>query len=339
MVLMKLVEEFLERGKLLSPGIVEELKQMEEGELETLFDDEDLVIGEDSLKKLRVPKPDIVRFEEREGDEIHVSDFTEFYLNRFEFLKEEVKKRLDGEDISSINNLSSGTSSIIGMVRKVEDGEIIVEDKTGELKLKTDERFLEDEVVGVKGNVIKNKEAAMDPRKIIYPDVPLGKEVRTLEEDLVALFVSDINDDVKKFIEDRKPDYVFCASELDGETDRAVHISSEPGELSDVDPVRCRLGDIMVLVHNGRSVDKAEDKLDVDRKDAMVSLLKKRHLDPVEMHSLRDRYFLREVPDIVHVSGKEKVATNYKGVTLLSTTEDEAFTVNLRTREFKEVKP
>lgn len=335
MVLMKVVKEFLQKGKLLSPDIVDEVGGLEDGEREELIKESALVVGKRELDKLKKPGIKIVREDEEDRDEIHVSDFTEFYLNRFEFLKKEVKGRLDDENISSINSLSSGPSSVIGMVRDLRDGETVVEDKTGELVLKTNETFVEDEVVGVKGRVIKNEDVVMDPKKVVRPDIPLGKEVRSLDEELTALFVSDAEGS-KKVIEEEEPDYVFCASELDGDRD-IVHISDEPGELSDPDPVRCMLGEMLILLHTGDSVDKIQDKLDLDRRDAMVALMKRRHLDPQEMHSLNDRYLLKNVPDIVHVSGEEKVMTNYKGVTLLSSTDDTAFLVNLGTREVEEV--
>lgn len=334
---MNLVEDFLKKGKLLSPEVVEEVDNLEVDEGEKLVETEEIVITSQDVKKLKVPEPEIIHHEGVVKDEVHISELTEFYLDRFEFLKGEVKDRLDGANISSIKNLSSGKSSVIGMVREVEDGELLLEDKTGELTLKTEERFLEDEVIGVKGEVIKNKDAVMSPSKIIHPDVPIQKKVGTLDQELTALFVSEINKDVKEYLSETGPDYIFCASDNIGGREDVVHISDEPGELSDIDPVRCKLGDLHILLHDGEALEKAERELGVERKKALTSLLKKRHLDPVEMHSLKDRYLIEKVPDIVHVSGNGSVMTNYKGVTLLSTTENKGFLVNLKTREVDDV--
>ncbi|GEM_PF-1422516 len=337
MVLMSLVEDFLEKGKLLSPEVLEELDSLDDNLLKKLIENTDLVITKNDVKKLIIPKPKVVHLEYEKGGEVHISEFTQFYLDRFEFLKNEVKNRLDGANISSINNLSSGKSSVIGMVRKTGDGEVILEDKTGELTLKTDNGFINDEVVGVKGDVIKNKEVVMSPKKIVYPDVPIRKNVATLDKDLSALFVSKIDKDTKKRLGEIDPDYIFCTSDTDVEEMDIVHISDEPGELCDIDPLRCNIDDIRILVHNGESVKKAKDELNLGTKETLTALLKKRHLDPVEMHSLKDRYLIKEVPDIIHVSGEENTVTNYKGVTLISTNDKTAYLVNLKTREVEEV--
>ncbi len=333
---MKAVEDFLEKGKLLSPEVVEEIGSLGDEELEKVLEGSDLVITKKDIESLKVPEPEIVHHDEASSDEVHISDLTEFYLDRFEFLKEEVKKRLDDANISSINNLSSGKTSVIGMVRKVDDGSVLLEDKTGELTLKTEEKFLEDEVVGVKGEVIVNEDVVMSPDKIINPDVPIRRQVPTLDQDLTALFVSEINQDVKERLKEIDPDYIFCASQRTGGK-KVVHISEEGEGLSDIDPVRCDLGNLHILVHDGEALKKAERDLDIDTKEALVALLKKRHLDPVEMHSLQDRYLIRKVPDILHARGNEAVMTNYKGVTLVSTTDEKAFLVDLKTREVDEV--
>lgn len=333
---MKAVEDFLEKGKLLSPEVVEEISSLGDEELEKVLEGSDLVITKKDIESLKVPEPEIVHHDEASSDEVHISDLTEFYLDRFEFLKEEVKKRLDDANISSINNLSSGKTSVIGMVRKVDDGSVLLEDKTGELTLKTEEKFLEDEVVGVKGEVIVNEDVVMSPDKIINPDVPIRRQVPTLDQDLTALFVSEINQDVKERLKEIDPDYIFCASQRTGGK-KVVHISEEGEGLSDIDPVRCDLGNLHILVHDGEALKKAERDLDIDTKEALVALLKKRHLDPVEMHSLQDRYLIRKVPDILHARGNEAVMTNYKGVTLVSTTDEKAFLVDLKTREVDEV--
>ncbi len=335
MVLMTTVEDFLERGKLLSPDVVEDIDSLDDEAKEKLFEKDGLVIRRKDFEDVNRPKPRIVVNNHEGREELHVSDFTEFYLERFEFLKDEVRNRLDGEEISSINNVSSGKTSVIGMVRKVDDGKVLLEDKTGELILKTDKKFLEDEVVGVKGRVIRNEDVTMSPEKIIYPDVPLSKEVRTLDDDLKALFVSEVNEKIENLVEEKEIDYVFSTSK--DSPDNVVHISNEAGELSDIDPVRCDLGELRILIHNGDSVKKAEDSLDLDRREALISILKRRHLDPIEMHSLNDRYLLRKVPDIVHVSDDEGISVNYKGVTLVSTTENRAYIINLKTRDVEEV--
>ena len=337
---MSSVEELLEEGKLISPEVKEEIDSLNDDVIQTLLDSNSMVIGKDELRELSIPRPEVMKEDEEVKEEIHVSDFTEFYLERFKFLKNEIKERMDKENTSSINRVSSGKASIIGMVRQCEDDEIIVEDNTGKITVRTSEKFLEDEVIGVKGEVIKNDEVVMSPDKIFYPDVPLGKEVKSLDQDLSALFVTEITEDVMEKIEEIEPEYVFSVSEVKNPGSIPAHvvcISPEETENSSKDPLRCDLGSLRILMHDGSSVEKAQSELERGMRETLIFLLKRRHLNPIEMHSLRDRYLLKEVPDILHTKGDENVAANYKGVTLLSTTEEEGFLVNLETREVEEL--
>lgn len=343
MVLMEKIEKFLDRGKLIHPTLYKEIENLEEGEIEKLLESESLVLSKEDLKRINLPKPKIVEREEEGREHVHVSDFTQFYLERFNFLKKEIQEKLEGNSISSINKLSSGEAAVIGMVREISDGEVTLEDNTGHILLETEERFLEDEVVGVKGDVIVNEEARMCPEKIIYPDVPLGKEVNKTEEDLSALFLSEIDKKSQEVVEDRSPEYLFLSKKM--EKEKSVNVPTvgisesgwESGNLkTGKDPVRVKLGNLKILVHDGSAVKKAKEKLNVDQTKALISLLQKRHLNPSQMHSLEDRYLLEEVPDIIHVNGEGGMA-NYKGVTLLSTSPEKGFEVNLKTREVEEI--
>lgn len=341
---MDKLEKFLDRGKLIHPNLYEEMGSLGEEEIEKLLESNSLVISKEDLKRINLPKPKIILQEREEREHVHVSDFTQFYLERFNFLKEEIQKKLEKGNISSINKLSSGKAAVIGMVRKVSDEEVILEDNTGRAVLETQDKFLEDEVVGVKGDVIVNEEARMHPEKIIYPDAPLGKEVNKTEKDLSALFLSKIDEKSRRIIEEREPEYIFLSKKVErsGEEIRvpAVGISDEGWEEGNLktgeDPVHVKLENLKILLHDGSAVNKAKEKLNVNQTKAMISLLQKRHLNPPEMHSLKDRYLLKEVPDIIHVNGDTAMA-NYKGVTLLSTSPEKGYEVNLKTREIEEV--
>lgn len=343
MVLMEKIEKFLDRGKLIHPTLYEKIENLEEGEIEKLLESNSLVLSKEDLKRINIPQPKIITQEKEEEEHVHVSDFTQFYLERFNFLKEEIEDKMERESISSINKLSSGEAAVIGMVREASEEEVVLEDNTGRILLETEERFLEDEVVGAKGDVIVNEEVRMRPQKIVYPDVPLGKEVNKTEEDLSALFLSEIDKRSQEVVEDRSPEYLFLSKKM--EEEKSVNIptvgisdsSWESGNLkTGEDPVQVRLGNLRILVHDGSVVKKAKEKLNVDQTKALISLLQKRHLNPSQMHSLEDRYLLEEVPDIIHVNGEEGMA-NYKGVTLLSTSPEKGYEVNLKTREVEEI--
>ncbi|MFP4045829.1 MAG: hypothetical protein ACLFS3_02105 [Candidatus Aenigmatarchaeota archaeon] len=341
---MSLVKRFLDRGKLIHPDLYGMIKDWDGGEerIRDLFQADSLVLTKMDLKNVEIPRPKVINVEEKRHGKVHVSDFTEFYHQRFDFLKNEVKDKLDVEEITSIDRLNSGEASVIGMVRDVNE-EVILEDKTGKLHLKTKENLLEDEVIGVKGDVMRNgDEVRMIAKKIFYPDVPLRKEVNKMDQNLKGLFVSDLREDMMDKVGDMNVDYIFVTGELDVVPKKIPVISlskkhkHDENVISGEDPLWLELGGLRILLHDGKVVDKMKNKLGADQTKTMISLLKKRHLKPYEMHSLEDKYFLKEIPDIIHIRGEAAMA-NYKGVTLLSSSQDTAYLVNFKTREMEEV--
>lgn len=346
MVLMKTVEDFLEKGKLVSPDLYEELENLNDEDIESLIDSQSLVLSREDMEALKIPEPKIIERDENGKGSAHVSDFTQFYLKRFNFLKGKIEEKLEDGEISSVDKLSSGSAVVIGMVREVGDSGTVLEDNTGQLTLQTDERFLEDEVIGVKGEVIMNDEPKMSPKKIVYPDVPLGKEVKTTEEEFTALFASSITQDLEEKIEELKPNYLFLSEEVEDFPEApteayVVGISENKGKDGntklDRDPVWVKIDGLTLFLHSGKAVNQSKRKLGTTQNETLLTLLKKRHFYPSNIHSLNDRYLLEEIPDIVHVHGEEGSMANYKGVTLLSTTEDQAYLLNLKTREAEEV--
>lgn len=339
---MDKIERFLEKGKLLDPELYNELKEMEEGGLvDELIESENLVLKKSDLRRARIPEPEIETGNEETKDHLFISDFTDFYLQRFEFLKGEIENKLD-ETTTTINR-ADGASSVVGMVRKVEDGDVVLEDKTGKIVLKTDRKFLKDEVVGVEGEVISNDGKRMAPDRFFFPGIPLGKEVNTTDQELRGLLVSDVSGLDEGKVRELGVDYVFVAGEPETKVDlgtTVVHLSQdhtkEQNTIKATDPARVKVGPISLLIHSGDAVDNAMEKLDAEQEEAMRSLLEKRHLNPSKRFHHRDPLLLDEVPDIVHVSG-DPTMLNYKGVTFLSTSKGRGFVVNFRTRDTEEV--
>lgn len=335
------VEDFLEKGKLLSPGVYEKLEDLGEEQREKLLGSDSLVLTENDINMVNIPAPKIEsRVDPNRDGHVFISDFTDFYLERFEFLEDEIEAKMD-ENTTTVNK-ADGSSSVVGMVRKVEEDRIVVEDKTGKLFVNTDNKFLKDEVVGVKGEVITNDEKTMDPEDFIYPDIPLNKDVKETEKELKGLFVSDISELDEDLIEELDVDYIFVAGETEdidlGTTVISLSNSYEENvdTVSGKDPLRASIGPINIMLHSGEAVEVAKEKLDLDFKRTAIELLKKRHLHPSKNPGLEDLYLLKQVPDIIHVDGDHDMV-NYKGTTFISTSDEAGYVVNFKTREVEEV--
>ncbi|MFB6217297.1 MAG: hypothetical protein ABEJ72_10110 [Candidatus Aenigmatarchaeota archaeon] len=338
---MNSVEDFLEKGKLLSPEVYSRLKDMEEEEIDRLMDSDSLVLRDEDIRRASIPAPEV---EKRTGmnrdGHLFISDFTDFYLQRFEFLKQEIEEKMDGT--TTTINKADGSSSVVGMIRRNGEDETVLEDKTGKLTVRTDEKFLADEVVGIKGRVITNDEKVMDPETFFFPDIPLNKDINQTEQDLKALFVSDLSEVDRERVEGLDVDYVFVAGNV-GKNDLGTTVISlsdtyeqRTDTLKGKDPLRVSVGSIDVMVHSGEAIEEAKQTLELDERRAAIELLKKRHLYPTKSPGLEDVYLLEEVPDIVHMDGEGSMV-NYKGTTFVSTSDDTGYVIDLSSREVEEV--
>lgn len=341
---MKDIKEIIDKEKLIHPDLVDVLDDVSEDELEELLQLDVLVLKKEHLDRIRLPDIEYSKLDTVEGNELHVSDFTELYLDRYNYLREIILDKLKNNNISSIDNLDSGKYSVVGMVRKVKKDKVIVEDSTGRLNLKTDKEFIRDEVVGVTGNVIRNEdEIVMQVDKVVYPDVPLRKKVNKTDMELTGLFVTKVDSRVLDVIENKDLDYVFAIQDSEDLHDLDVSAVvlgenyNEQGNVKTVkDMTRLNLESIKIIIHNGKEVKKVKERMDYSQVEVMLKLLKRRHLNPQRLGRYKDKYLLEEVPDIIHMKGEDTMA-NYKGVTLISTGEDKGFIIDFHTRDIEEI--
>jgi len=141
-----------------------------------------------------------------------VQDFVNFYKNKLDFYKRLLKGRLNPISIRNVLNLKENTEvSIIGrvfeIVKRDNYASLVLEDTTGRVivKLFPDtpaweklKMMVPDDIVGVQGIVGKN--ASIIAKDIIYPDIPT-KQIKRANDDVYALFITDIHVGSKYFLE------------------------------------------------------------------------------------------------------------------------------------------
>lgn len=147
----------------------------------------------------------------------NINNFVKIFNNRYEVLSKILKSR---QSLSSANlikiikNYSFSEGSIIGMVnskKETKNGHILIEleDPSGisnalilnnneDLKNVSNE-IVSDEIIGLKGKYGKD---LFIVNEIIFPDVPINREIRKSPDPVVAVLISDLHIGSLKFLDD-----------------------------------------------------------------------------------------------------------------------------------------
>ena len=242
----ELVEEFLEKGYLVSPEFIEGIdgsfdKEKFLNELSRIDGKKPLILNK-NLEKLmpqeKKQNPEAVskvfdkELSEKEGEtqniikivdeyqkdekKREIQDFVKYFKHRYNFLKDILQERLELRNPISINRLSNKNKgeklSIIGLVvdkRVTKNGNmtITIEDPTGAttILVKKDKQevyelaknLVLDEVIGVNGSYGEN---ILFANHILSPDIPLTKELKKVNDEVYAAFISDIHVGSKMFL-------------------------------------------------------------------------------------------------------------------------------------------
>ncbi len=278
----------------------------------------------------------------------------EFVVGSYTKLYEIMKKILENKmpsDLISINRVQKQKNfSLIIMVREIDfdNNTIVAEDPTGEILLKADKKIIsnikEDDILGVvcgcMGDIPQIK-------KIIWPDIPLKRDVKKASDAIKCLFISGLDftnanfkkNSYDKFIDWLSKNYkeliIFilppCFLE-DALLNKYLKIIMSPTSIKTLTTqkskiLNCNAGlvsisNITFLVADDNVLKKyafaCNPKSETTSKshiDTMVSILKRRVIQ-----SGKDFLVLDPLPDIFVTTTKNKPAfLNYKGTTLIST--------------------
>lgn len=141
-----------------------------------------------------------------------VEDFVQYFNDRYFRMKDLLSKRMELKDavsLETIDEYKGDSISTIAMVSdkyKTDSGKWIVyiEDPSDRTKALVDEdegdRIVEDEVIGIVGNVGDDIIFADD---IVRPDVPISRDVKETEEEVHAAFLSDLHIGSSDFLKDK----------------------------------------------------------------------------------------------------------------------------------------
>jgi DNA polymerase II small subunit/DNA polymerase delta subunit B len=310
------------------------------------------------------------------GKTFMVEDITKYFAGRYENLRKYFAGRLELVNLISINKMTAKTKtfSLIVMVKEKADKSLLAEDSTGETMVRAENEMLDqivaDEVIGI---VCEREGDIVVAKKIIFPDIPLRRDIIRTEKDVCIFFISnmflDQIDNSKKILDrissiSRDKLYVFVLGNVSSKKeDITTFFDSLPKDAykiflkGDTDPdmevgdtsLSCQAALVkiensaVVLICNGKIFSEYKKIWkDQTSENVMLSLLKKRHLNPTFDFSKKisdeDTHIIDTVPDIfVSSNFGNPGIINYKGTTIVANgsfvLEPIYWLINLKTRE------
>ncbi len=236
---MNVVEFFAEKGYLLEPEFLEKLPEdFDKEELLEYLEGKDVIVVDDELlksfieesgKEKKIEEKEIIEekviekneiivtsFDER-SKKIEVGDFVSYFKSRYNALKEILQTRMELKEAVSINRVRDKNNEkicLIGIVNekrttKNENVLLELEDLSGKISVLINKNKFElfnlskelvlDEVIGIVGNVSDN---FVFVDELFFPDVPVTKELKKLNKEEYAVFISDLHVGGKDFLKE-----------------------------------------------------------------------------------------------------------------------------------------
>lgn len=280
-------------------------------------------------------------------EEISIENILQILNERYQKISNLLSKRIELTNLTSINKISDKLKkfSIIGIIREKDctKNSIVIEDLTGEIELKSEElNFLvEDEIVGI---VCERIGEEFHGKKIIFPDIPIYRELKTSKSDIRAIFVcykylEKLGEKFEKFVSyfNEKPTVMFCFDAKEELTEKFPLVYSFSAGKKVEDPCLIEINGIKIFFSNGNFLESYEKDFNVGRIETLIQLIKKRHLNPKISANLEEIFYLDPIPDIIAVKGNETGFKNYKGITIISCFSDSFISVDLKTRNVSKI--
>jgi DNA polymerase II small subunit len=240
----------LEKKNILNNKIDNQVeKKLEDEKTEKVFYEEDKInktsIIFDKKTKKTISCVKILNDYEEPYKKRDISDFVQYFKNRYKKIENLLLQRSEMINLLSINKIISKKEkesvSFIGLVydkQTTKNGHIIleVEDLTGRIKVickkqdnnieffKEIEDIVLDEVIGIIGLNMpsdnKSQNNVIFLTDLIFPDIPNTKELKKANEEVYAIFLSDIHIGSTYFMEN---EFLKFISWLRGETGNPEH--------------------------------------------------------------------------------------------------------------------
>lgn len=221
----EIIDIFLKKGVLLSPELLDEIKDVEQipGVIHTLESGKKYGAVTSPLTGLTGISSDkecvkIISSYKEEPKKRDPQDFVDYFNNRYKGLEKILKQRIELSNTTSISKVAAkkdkGTVSIIGIVGSkqiTKNGNLLItlEDPTGIIKVVLNKNkpalfneakdIVLDEVIGIIG---ANSENIIFANNVIWPDTPTNKDLKKSAEENYALFLSDLHVGSSKFLQE-----------------------------------------------------------------------------------------------------------------------------------------
>ncbi len=192
-----------------------------------------------STKKTQFLVKPIFSYNNLQTKKREIQDFVSHFNSRFRTIEAMISKRAELVNLMSIQRLNAkkerDTVSIIGMVyskqyTKNKNLILELEDPTGNIKVLVNHNKPElfeqakdivlDEVIGIIG---QNGDKILFSNNIVWPDVPLTKELKKCNDEVYAVFLSDLHVGSSNFLEKEVGKFIrWINAEAGSESQRAV---------------------------------------------------------------------------------------------------------------------
>ena len=171
---MNYLKQLIGLGVLVEPNVANDLNKLENQDFEKMVDfvrtEKPLVLSREVLEKFLKKSEFRIIKNFNTVKKYEIQDYVTMLNNRYNSLQDILIKKVELQNVMSINKAKVGNISIIGMIKEMND-KIEIEDPTGTLQLSIENNNLsKDDVIAVTGNITNGTIVA---EKIIYPDVPL----------------------------------------------------------------------------------------------------------------------------------------------------------------------
>lgn len=349
----EILRAFLQRGM-----------QIDKISLEILTKNPQLLEGVMKIEKEKLPPiitPVFLKTlssEPSKEDRISIDALSKVLTQRYEFFQQMLSTRPELTNLVSVNKINEKLKefSIIGVVSGKNDV-VKLEDLTGEAEFVIDpddaKFIMEDEVIGA---VCKRDGGTNEIKQVVYPDIPLRRDVGKTRDEQHCFFISDIHMDSPKFntqyyenfldwLETQKNLNLFVLGGIsNNENDRKKFFN----DISSMDRQhivqRTNALDV-VEIESMRILTSYAEFLNTymniwnETEQLLINLLKKRNMNPIISPQFYNNDFLiSQIPDIIALGALNRpIATNYKGTTILANgsfiTEPVYWKINLKTRE------
>jgi len=360
----EIVRIFLEKGSQLDKDSLDYFFQNQEA-IETFLHKTDLKmptitkeIIEGIIKK---PPVEILKQKQKEKTNYKVTDVSDYISKRYEKLHSLIIPKLENQSLVSINkihpNLQKFSLVVVVNTKNFSEQSIDVDDHTGQTKIFLKEndfgQIVEDEVIGI---VCEQNSQRIFGNIIIFPDIPLKKEIAKSKEEAYCLFISDfhfghenfLNHSYEKFLEWFKKQsyeklYICLLGDTftDGsdlkkilmhKTKNSVVISligdHDVKTVADyvlTNPATIKIENVTCLLFHGDFLKPYKNQFkNLAPEQLVLNFVKKRNINPTfdfnKQIFSEDPYSIDTVPDIIACGHLHKAGQlNYKGTTILTT--------------------